>query len=128
MHIEGPIPFKSSTNQTISSLYFLRISISFCSFSFVKSTYMITSFDFSTLKKAYFRCLGNSFKINPSELIYTSCILSSLLLDFSTLCSFRLSTVSFNSKLEFINSTSISSIYWKFISFLFMEIHILVQN
>ena len=65
MHIEGLIPFKSSTDQAIASLYFLRISISFNSFSSVKSANMITSFYFSAPKKANFRCLGNSFIINP---------------------------------------------------------------
>ena len=96
MHIEGLISFKSSTDQEIASLYFLRIFISFCSFSSVKSTNMITSFDFSAPKKAYFKCLGNYFRINPSELISTSCSFSSLLLEFSALCSCRLSPVSFN--------------------------------
>ena len=42
MKIEGSIPFKSSTNQAMASLYFLRILINFCSFSFVKSAAMIT--------------------------------------------------------------------------------------
>ena len=65
MHIEGLVPFKSSTYQEIASLYFMRIFISLCSFSFVKSTDMITGFDFSTPKKAYFRCLSNYFIINP---------------------------------------------------------------
>ena len=103
MHIEGQIPFKSSTDQDMASLYFLRILISFCSFSYVKLVDTITGFDFSASKKAYFRCLGNSFRLNPSKLISTSYTLSSLLLDFSALCSFRLSIFSFNSKLEFKN-------------------------
>ena len=93
MHKEGLIPFKSSTNQAIASLYFLRISISFYFFSSVIPTDMITNLHIFAPKKAYFRCLGNSFRINPSKLISTSCTLSSLLLDFSALCSFRLSTV-----------------------------------
>ena len=122
MHIEGLSPFKSSTDQAIASLYFMRISISLCYFSFAKSADMIISFDFSTPKKAYFRCLDNSFRINPSELISTSYTFSSLLLDFSTLCSFRLSTISLNSKLEFKNSTLRSSIYYKFIIFSFIEL------
>ena len=122
MHIKGLIPFKSSIDQTIASLYFLRISINFCSFSYVKSADMITGFDFFAPKKAYFRCLGNSFRINPLELISTSYTFSSLLLDFSALCLSRLSTVSFNSKLEFRNSTSRSYIYYKFISFSFIEL------
>ena len=43
MKIEGLIPFKSSTDQAMTSLYFLRILISFYSFYFVKSFAMITS-------------------------------------------------------------------------------------
>ena len=43
MQIEGLIPFKSSTSQAMASLYFLRIPISFCSFSTVKLAAMITS-------------------------------------------------------------------------------------
>ena len=66
MQIEGPIPFKSSTGQVITSLYFLRICSSFCSFSSVELVAMINGFDFSDPKKAYLRCLGNSFKISPS--------------------------------------------------------------
>ena len=111
MCIEGLISFGSSTDQAISSLYFLKISINFCSFCYVKSLDMITGFDFSAPKKAHFKCLGNSFIINSSKLISTSCTFSSLLLDFSTLFLFRLSIASFNSKLEFRNSTSRSSIY-----------------
>ena len=65
MQIEGLIPFNSSTDQAIASLYFLRISNNFCSLCFVKSAYMITGFDFSASKKAYFKCLVNSFIINP---------------------------------------------------------------
>ena len=66
MQIEGLILFKSSTSQVIASLYFLRICSSFCSFSSVKLAAMINGFDFSDPKKAYLRCLGNSFKIGPS--------------------------------------------------------------
>ena len=111
MLIEGLIHFKSFTDQAMASLYFMRILINLCSFSSIKSADMIIGFDFSTPKKAYFRCLGNSFRLNPLELISTSCTFSSLLLDFSALFSFRLSIVSFNSILEFRNSTSRSSIY-----------------
>ena len=39
--------------------------ISFCSFSSIKSVTMITGYAFSAPKKAYFKCLGNFFKINP---------------------------------------------------------------
>ena len=43
MQIEGPNTFKSSTNQAMTSFYFLRILISFCSFSTVKLATMIIS-------------------------------------------------------------------------------------
>ena len=85
MQIVGLIPFKSPTDQAMASLCYLRISISFYSLLYVKSTAIITGFDLSTPKKAYFRCLGNSFRINPSLLFSTSCTISSLLLDLSTL-------------------------------------------
>ena len=55
MQIEGLIPFKSSTNQAIASLYFLRIYSSYCSLCSVKSAAMIIGFDFSASKKAYFK-------------------------------------------------------------------------
>ena len=67
MQIEGLIPFKPSTDQAMISLYFLRILINFCSFSFVKPVAMITCYALSALKKAYFKCLGNFFIINPSK-------------------------------------------------------------
>ena len=111
MQIEGLIPFKSSTVQAMASLYFLRILISFYSFSIVKSATMIIGCALSAPKKAYLRCLGNSLRMNPSELFSTSCPFSSLLLHFSTLISFRLSTVSLISKLEFRYSTLGASIY-----------------
>ena len=115
MQIEGLIPFKASTDQAMASLYFLRILISLCSFFyflfFVKPAAMITGCALSFPKKAYFKCLGNSFIINPSELFSTSCPISSLLLEFFALISFRLSTVSINSRLEFRYSTSRASIY-----------------
>ena len=120
MQIEGLIPFKSSTDQAMASLYFLIILISFYSFSFVKPVAMITRCALSAPKKAYFKCLGNSFRNNPSELFSTSFPSSSFLLDYFALISFRLSTVSLNSKLEFRYSTSRASIYWKFISFSFI--------
>ena len=72
MQIQGLIPLKSSTDQAIASLYFPIISNSLCSLCYVKSANKITGFDFSTSKKAYFKCLGNSFRINPSKLVYTS--------------------------------------------------------
>ena len=64
MQIEGLIPFKSSTDKAIASLYFLRISNSFCSSSTVNAVDIITGFAFSVPKKEYFKCLGNSFKVN----------------------------------------------------------------
>ena len=83
MQIDGLIPFKSSTYQAIASLYLLRISTSLCSLSFVKSAAIIIGFDISTPRKAYFKCLGNSFRINLVEHFSTSCAFSSPLLDFS---------------------------------------------
>ena len=56
MQIEVLIPFKSSTDQAMASLYFLRILISFCSFSFVKPATMIIGSAPSAPKKAYFKC------------------------------------------------------------------------
>ena len=53
MKIEGLIPFKSSTNQAMASLYFLRILISFYLFPTVKSVAMITGCALSAPKKAY---------------------------------------------------------------------------
>ena len=70
MQIEGLIPFKSSTDQAMTYLYFLRILISFYSFSTIKSVVMITGFSLSAPKKEYFRCLGNSLRISPSELFF----------------------------------------------------------
>ena len=66
MQIEEVIPFKSSTDQAMTFLYFLRIIIIFYSFSTIKSAAMITGCAISAPKKAYFRCLGNSLRINPS--------------------------------------------------------------
>ena len=70
--MEGPIPFKYSIDQAMVSLYFLRISNSFFDLSSVKSANVITSLDFLASRKAYFKCLGNSFKIKPSKLMFTS--------------------------------------------------------
>ena len=111
MQTERLTPFKSSTDQAMVSLYFMRILISLCSFYFVKLAAMITVCAPSAPKKAYFICLGNSLRINPSKLFSTPCPFSSLLLDFSALISFRLSTISLNSRLEFRYSTSKASIY-----------------
>ena len=113
MQIEGLIPFKSSTGQGMTSLYFMRIPISLCTFSTIISATMITGCALSALKKAYFICLGNYLRINPLNFFSTSYCISSLLLDFSALISFRLSTISLNSRPEFRYSTSRASIYWK---------------
>ena len=82
MQIEGLIPFKSFIDQVIAFLYFMRISSSFYSSSSVNTADIITGFSFFSPKKAYFTCLGNSFKVNPSELVSISFAFSSLLLDF----------------------------------------------
>ena len=72
MHIEGLIPFKSSIDQAITSLYFPRVSNSFCSSSLVSQVEIITGFPFSGRKKAYFKCFGNFLSIKPSELLFSS--------------------------------------------------------
>ena len=72
MQIEGLIPFKSSTDQAIVPLYFLRISSSFCSLCSVKSVDIITGLDFPASRKAYFKCSCHSFRIKPYGLIFTS--------------------------------------------------------
>ena len=77
IQIERLIPFKSSIDQAIASLYFLRVSSSFCSSSLVNPTEMIIGFLFSCCKKAYFKCLGNSVSITPSELLFSSTNFSS---------------------------------------------------
>ena len=98
MHIDGLIPFKSSIDQAMASLCCLRISTILCSFYEVKSTTMITGLDLSSLRKTYFKCLGNSFKISPSELLSSSCTFISLLLELQALIpSLRLKMVSVNS-------------------------------
>ena len=66
MQIDGLVPFKSSIDQAMASLYFLRILISFCSISTIKSVAMIKSYALSAPKKTYLRCLGNSLRIKPS--------------------------------------------------------------
>ena len=104
MQIERLIPFKSSIDQEIASLYFLRISNNFCSSSLVNVAEIIIGLAFSGSRKAYFNCPGNSFKVNPSELVYVSFASSSLLHIFFVLFSFILKNVSFNSQLEYRNS------------------------
>ena len=54
MQIEGLIPFKSSIDQKIASLYFLRVPSSFYSSDLVNAAEIITGFAFSGCKKAYF--------------------------------------------------------------------------
>ena len=77
IHMEGLIPFKSSIDQAMVPLYFLRISSSFFSLLYVKSANIITGLDFSASRKAYFKCSGNYFRIKPSELVFISEALSS---------------------------------------------------
>ena len=72
MQIEGLIPLRYSMDQAITSLYFLRVSSSLCSSSLVSPFAMMTGFPFSGCKKAYFKCSGNSLRINPSELVFSS--------------------------------------------------------
>ena len=52
--MEGLIPFKSSIDQKIASLYFMRVSSSFCSSDSVNVAEIITGFALSSYKKAYF--------------------------------------------------------------------------
>ena len=51
MQIEGLIPFNSSIDEAIASLYFLRISNSLCSSFLVNAADIITGFSFSSSKK-----------------------------------------------------------------------------
>ena len=55
MQMQVPIPLRSSNDQAIASLYFLRIFSSFCSSISVNAANMITSFPFYGSKKAYFK-------------------------------------------------------------------------
>ena len=112
MHAYGRTDsFQILIDQAIASSYFLRISNSFYSSCLVNAVDIVTGFAFSGSKKAYFNCLGNSFKVNPYELVYVSFASSSFLLVFSVLFSFKLKIVSFNSQLECRNSQSRSSRY-----------------
>ena len=52
--MEGPIPFKSSIDYAITSLYFLRVSSSFYSLDSVNVAEIITGFAIFGSKKAYF--------------------------------------------------------------------------
>ena len=66
MQIDGPVPFKSSIDQAMASLYFLRILINFYSFSTIKSATIIICCALSAPKKANFKCLRYSFISKPS--------------------------------------------------------------
>ena len=79
MQMEGLIPFKSSIDQVIASVYFLRVSRSFYSSDSVNVVEIITGFAISGSKKTYFNRLGNSFKVNPYELDYVSSAFCSIL-------------------------------------------------
>ena len=94
MQIEGLIPLRSSIDQAIASLYFLRILSSCCSSILFNAADIITGFSPSGSKKEYFRRLGNSFNINLSALVSCSVALFSLLHEFSVLFSIKLQTVS----------------------------------
>ena len=54
MQMEGLIPFKSFIDQAIASLYFLRVSNSFCSSYSVNAAEIITSLTLYGSKKAHF--------------------------------------------------------------------------
>ena len=54
MQMERLIPFKSSIDQAIASLYFLRVSSSLCSSDSVNAAEIIIGFALSCSKKAYF--------------------------------------------------------------------------
>ena len=56
MKIDGLIPLKSSIDQAMDFLYFMRIPISFISLSPVNSIAIITGLDISAPKKTYFKC------------------------------------------------------------------------
>ena len=72
IHMEGLIPLKSSIDQAMVSLCFLRISGCFFSLCFVKLADIIIGLDFSASRKAYFKCSSNSFRIKPYVLVFTS--------------------------------------------------------
>ena len=55
MQIEGLIPLRSSIDQAIALLYFLRIFNRCCSSFIVNVADIINGFAFSGSKKAYFR-------------------------------------------------------------------------
>ena len=51
MYIEGLIPFKSSMDQAIASLYFLRVSSNFCSSYIVNADDIITGLSFLVIRE-----------------------------------------------------------------------------
>ena len=110
MQIDGLILLKSSIDQAIASLCFLRISTTSFFFSIVKSATMIVGLDFSSPGKAYFKCLGFSFRISPSELFSTFYPFTSLLLKLSSFSSLWLITDSISSAFSFSFSLSSSSL------------------
>ena len=113
--IDGLIPFKSSTDQPMASLCFLKIYTTFFSFSVVKFAAIITSLNFSSPRNTNFRCLGNSFRISPFELFSTSYSFTLLLLELSALLySFRLETTLVNLASAFNSSFFRFSLYSEF--------------
>ena len=54
MQMEGLIPFKSSIDQATASLYFLRVSSSFCFSDSINAVEIIIGFALFCSKKAYF--------------------------------------------------------------------------
>ena len=52
--MEGLIPFKSSIEQAIASLYFLRVPSSFYFSDSINAVEIITGFALSSSNKAYF--------------------------------------------------------------------------
>ena len=54
MQMKGLIPFKSSIDQAITSLYFMGVSSSLCSSDSVNLAEIIYGFALSGSKKAYF--------------------------------------------------------------------------
>ena len=123
IHIDGLISFRSSIDQAIASLFFQRISTTFCSFSVDKFVAIIISFDLSSSRNTYFRCLGNSFKISPLEIFYASYTFFSLLISCSLL-SFKLKVTSINSSLAVRFSHSRFSLYSEFSSACILQVEL----
>ena len=68
IQIEGPIPFRSSIDQAIAFLYFLRISSSFCSSSSVNPAEMMTGFAFLVVRKHTSNVQAILLESNPLSL------------------------------------------------------------